>query len=218
MKSGYWEIVVAPEDRHKTAFRTRDGLYDFLVMPFGITSAPATFQRCMDTVISDLLWKKVMVYLDDIIIYSETWQEHLATLAEVLRRLRSAGLKASAGKCAFGQTSMQYLRHIVTQDGVLPDESNITAIMNCRPPATLTKLRSFVGMVQYIPHLAHIAQPLFELYKKDVDFVWTEACQEAFETVKEKLTSPPVLRRSDQVLPYILQIDWSPTATGAVLA
>ena len=136
-KSGYWQIVVDPEDRHKTAFMTRDGLFEFLVMPFGLTSAPATFQRLMDRVLSDLLWSKVMVYLDDIIIYSETWQEHLATLDEVLRRLRAAGLKASPSKCEFGKTSIQYLGHIVNREGILPDRDNVKAIMDCKPPRNL---------------------------------------------------------------------------------
>ena len=220
LKSGYWQIVVDPEDRHKTAFMTRDGLYEF--MPFGLTSAPATFQRLMDRVLSDLLWHKVMVYLDDIIIYSETWQQHLTTIDDVLRRLRAAGLKASPGKCEFGQTSMQYLGHIVTREGILPDEDNVKAIMDCKAPETLTELRSFYGMVQYygnyIPHLAEIAVPLFKLYKKGVEFTWTTDCQEAFETIKQSLVSPPVLRRPDPTLPYILQTDWSPTVIGAILA
>ena len=201
---------------------TRDGLYEFIVMPFGLTSAPATFQRLMDRVLSDLLWHKVMVYLDDIIIYSETWQEHLATLDDVLRRLRAAGLKASPGKCEFGQTSMQYLGHIVTREGILPDEGNVKAIMDCKAPRSLTELRSFYGMVQYygnyIPHLAEIAVPLFRLYKKGVEFAWTSECQQAFENIKLRLVSPPVLRRPDPTLPYILQTDWSPTAIGAILA
>ena len=113
LKAGYWQIMLDPEDRHKTAFDTRGGLFEFLVMPFGLTSAPATFQRLMDTVLSDLLWHRVMVYLDDIIGYSETWQEHLATLHNVLRRLRAAGLQASPSKCEFDRATLQYLGHIV---------------------------------------------------------------------------------------------------------
>ena len=222
LKSGYWQIVIDPADRHKTAFHTRDGLYEFIVMPFGLTSAPATFQRCMDMVLCDLLWDRVLVYLDDIIIYSETWQEQMATIDEVLRRLRAAGLKASAGKCEFGQTSMQYLGHLVTREGVLPDESNIKAIMDCKPPDNLKQLRSFMGMLQYyanyIPSLASIAAPLFRLYKKDKVFSWHDVCQTAFDDIKARLTTPPVLRRANTALPYILQTDWSQNAIGAVLA
>ena len=114
LNSAYWQVVLDPEDRHKTAFVTRDGLFEFLVMPFGLTSAPA---RLMDTVWSDMLWSKVMVYLDDIVGYTETWQDHTSTLNEVLRRPRAAGLKASPNKCEFGATSMQYLGHVVTREG-----------------------------------------------------------------------------------------------------
>ena len=100
--------MLAPSDRHKTAFRTRHGLFEFLVMPFGLTSAPATFQGLMDSVLHDLLWKTVMVYLDDKLIFTRSWEEHLAVLDDVLQRLRAAGLKASPGKCAFGQEELLY--------------------------------------------------------------------------------------------------------------
>ena len=222
LKAGYWQIMLNPGDRHKTAFVTRDGLFEFLVMPFGLTSAPATFQRLMDTVLSDLLWHRVMVYLDDIIVYSETWHEHLATLGNVLRRLRAAGLQASPGKCEFGRATLQYLGHIVTREGILPDNDNVKAIMQCPAPRNLTELRSFTGMVQYynkyIPHMAQLYVPLYRLYKKNAPFYWTHECQQAFEEVKAALISPPVLRRADPALPYILQTDWSPTAIGAILA
>ena len=140
LKSGYWQIVLDPKDRHKTAFCTRDGLFEFIVMPFGLTAAPATFQRLMDTVLAGLLWRNVMVYLDDIIIYNVTWEEHLAILDDVLRRLRAAGLQASRSKCAYGQSTIQYLGHIVTREGILPDPGNIKAIMDCPSPKSLTQL------------------------------------------------------------------------------
>ena len=163
LKAGYWQVMVDPADRHKTAFKTKDGLFEFLVMPFGLTAAPATFQRLMDRVLGDLLWNGAMVYLDDIIVYSNTWEEHVSLLDEVFRRLRAAGLKASPGKCEFAQTSMQYLGHLVTREGVLPDRSNIKAILDCPAPKTRTQVRSFVGMVQYygdyVELLAELAAP-----------------------------------------------------------
>ena len=117
---------------------------------------------------------------------------------------------------------MQYLGHLVTREGVLPDESNIKAIVDCRPPDNLKQLRSFMGMVQYYANntlsLALTAAPLFRLYKKDIEFTWHNACQTAFEEIKVKLTTPPVLRRADTALPYVLQTDWSQNAIGAVLA
>ncbi len=103
LKSGYWQIVVDPADRQKTAFITRDGLFEFIVMPFGLTAAPATFQRLMDTVLKGVLWKNVLVYLDDIIIYSKSWRDHVQALDDVFRRLRAANLKASASKCLRGR-------------------------------------------------------------------------------------------------------------------
>ena len=213
LKAGYWQIVLDSADRHKSASVTRDGLFEFLVMLFGRTTPPATFQRLMDTVLSDLLWHKVMVYLDDIIVYSETWEEHLATLDEVFRRLRAADLKASPAKCKFGQTSMQYFGHIVTREGVLPDKDNVKAIMDCPAPANLSELRSFTGMVQYygnyISHLAKLASPLYQLYKKGVEFTWGPECQKAFEVIKHKLIASPVLHRPDPGLPHFLETDWS---------
>ena len=222
LKAGYWQIVVDPADRHKTAFVTRDGLFEFLVMPFGLTSAPATLQRLMDTVLSELPWHKVMVYLDDIIVYSETWQEHLATIDEVLRRPRAAGLKASPSKCAFAQTSKQYLGHVVTREGVLPDPDNIKAVLEYPTPTSLTHVRSFMGMVQYyskyIHKLAEIAKPLYYLSKRGVHFTWRASCQAALDILKQKLTTAAVLRRPDTRLPCIMQTDLSPVAIGAIVA
>ncbi len=222
LKAGYWQVMVDPADRHKTAFKTKDGLFESLVMPFGLTAAPATFQRLMDRVLGDLLWHGAMVYLDDIIVYSNTWEEHILLLDEIFTRLRAAGLKASQGKCEFAQTSMQYLGHVVTREGVLPVGNNIKAILDCPEPKTLTQVRSFVGMVQYygdyVGWLADLAAPLFALYKKDVLFHWGPEQQEAFEAMKQALTTPPVLRRPDTSRPYIVQTDWSPIAIGAVLA
>jgi len=221
LKSGYWQIVVDPVDRQKTAFITRDGLFEFIVMPFGLTAAPATFQRLMDTVLKGLLWKNVMVYLDDIIIYSKSWRDHVQALDDVFRRLRAANLKASASKCALGQTEMQYLGDLVTRDGILPDASNVQAVMDAAAPKTVRDVRSFLGMAnyysQFVEGFAAIARPLYRLTKKDTPFQWTDDCEDSFQALREALVSAPVLRRPDSALPYILQTDWSPVAIGAVL-
>ena len=119
LKSGYRQIAMEPSDRHKTAFTTRQGLFEFTVMPFGLTTAPATFQRLMDSLLGDMLWKTVMAYLDDIIVFTETWEEHLIILDEVFTRLRAAGLKASPSKCELGMEQLLYLGHIVTREGIL---------------------------------------------------------------------------------------------------
>ena len=170
LKSGYWQIVVEPSDRHKTAFMTREGLFEFLVMPFGLTSAPATFQRLMDTILEGLLWKTVMVYLDDIVIYTNTWQEHLAVLDEVFLRLRAAGLMASPAKCDIAQEELLYLGHLVTRQGILPDPANVQAILQAKPPTDVTGVKSFIGMTHYygdfVEGYAEIAAPLYELFRK----------------------------------------------------
>lgn len=220
LKSGYWHIVVDPVDRSKTAFITRDGLYEFLVMPFGLTAAPAAFQRLMNTVLKGLLWEKVMVYLDDIIIYSPTWEEHLATLDNVFRRLRAANLKASSAKCAIAQTEIGYLGHLVTREGILPDQGNVQAVQDSRTPRPVREVRSFLGMAnyysQFVEGFAEIAKPLYKLAKKDEVFDWSYECQAAFDSLKEALVTAPVLRRPDGSKPYVLHTDWSPIAIGAV--
>ena len=169
LKSGYWQIVVDPADRSKTAFTTRDGLYEFVVMPFGLTSAPATFQRLMDTVLQGLLWEKCMVYLDDIIVYSKTWEEHIVALDQVFSRLRAAGLQASGAKCALAQTELLYLGHLVTREGILPDNSNIEHIAAATAPKNVKEVRSFLGMAnyysQFVEGFAEIARPLYRLTK-----------------------------------------------------
>ena len=222
LKVRYWQVVVEPSDRYKTAFCTRNGLSEFLVMPFGLTSAPATFQRLMDSVLHDLLWKTVMVYLTDIVILTKTWEEHLAVLNNVLQRLRAAGLKASLGKCAFGQEELLYLGHLVTKEGILPDPANILPNMNALPPLNITAVQSFLGMTKYyadfIQWHAAIAAPLYALTRQVTTFEWTEQQQAAFDALKGALTAPPVLRRPDPTQPYLLHTDWSPIAIGAVLS
>ena len=218
LKSGYWQIVVDPADRQKTAFITRDGLFEFLIMPFGLTAAPATFQRLMDTVLKGLLWKNVMVYLDNIIIYRKSWRDHIQALDDVFRRLKAANLEASASKCALGQTKMQYLGHLVTREGILPDESNVQAIMDASAPTTVRGVRSFSGMAnyssQFVSGFAATAKPLYRLTRKDLPFEWTEECENTFQALKTALVSAPVLRRPDGSSPYMLQTDWSPLLLG----
>ena len=221
LKSGYWQIAVEPSDRHKTAFVTRRGLYEFVVMPFGLTSAPATFQRLMDSILGDLLWKTVMVYLDDIIIFTEGWQEHLVILDEVFTRLRAAGLQASPAKCELGMEQLLYLGHLITREGVLPDPKNIQTILEAAAPNSVSEVRTFLGMCnyydEYVRYYADLAQPLYKLLRKQVEFIWSQECQDAFDKLKIMLTTAPVLRRPDSSMPYILHTDWSPMAIGAVL-
>lgn len=149
LKSGYWQIALEPSDRHKTAFITRHDLYELLVMPFGLTSAPATFQRLVNTIFADMLWVTVMVYLDDIVVYTDAWQAHLAALDEVFLRLRNAGLKASPSKCEIAQEQLLYLGHLITREGVLPDPALIQTIQEAQVPQCITDMRHFIGITHY---------------------------------------------------------------------
>lgn len=157
-----------------------------------------------------------MVYLTDTVIFTKTQEEGLAVLDNVLLRPRAAGLKASTGKCAFGQEEQLYLEHLVTREGILPDPANILPIMNALPPLSMTAVQSFLGMTSYyadfIQWHAAIAVPLCALTRQITTFKWTEQQQAVFDALKETLTAPPVLWRPDPTQPYLLHTDWGPIA------
>jgi hypothetical protein len=171
LRSGYHQILVAPQDRYKTAFRTHQGLYEWLVMPFGLTNAPATFQSLMNQVFQHLLRKSVLVFFDDILVYSPSWNEHLLHLHEVLQLLRDHCLYAKVSKCSFGVTKIDYLGHIVSGSGVEMDDSKVKAVMEWPLPCNIKQLRGFLGLTGYyrrfIKNYALIALPLTALLKKD---------------------------------------------------
>jgi len=137
LASGYWQIEMEPEDRHKTAFIVDDGIYEFNVMPFGLTNAPATFQRMMNRVFNKIIGNFVVVYLDDLNIYSRNFNEHLIHLREVFERLRTAGLKLKAKKCHFFKKELAFLEHIVGKNGVKPDPDKVAAVANHPVPTTI---------------------------------------------------------------------------------
>ena len=149
LKSGYWQVPITEWDKEKTAFRTSsEQLYEFNQVPFGLCNAPATFSRLMDRVLSGLHWETCLFYLDDIIVFSSTWEEHLAWLRQVFERLRHANLKLGAEKCIFAAKEVSYLGHWVTEEGLLPD-SVLAAIREIPPPKTATEVRSFLGLAGY---------------------------------------------------------------------
>ena len=150
LKSGYWQVPITEQDKAKTAFRTSSGqLFEFNQVPFGLCNAPATFSRLMDRVLAGLHWETCLFYLDDIIVFSSTWEEHLARLREVFERLRHAKLKLGAAKCTFAAKEVSYLGHRVTEEGLLPDPSLLAAIRDIPPPTTATEVRSFLGLAGY---------------------------------------------------------------------
>jgi hypothetical protein len=223
LKSGYWQVELREEDKPLTAFTTRRGLFEWNVMPFGLTNAPATFQRLMEKVLEGLQWKVCALYLDDIIVFAPTAEEHLRRLALVLDRCGQAGLKLKPSKCEIMKTRVSFLGHVVDASGIRTERTKVKMVEEWRTPQTVTEVRSFLGLTSYyrrfIPGYATIAKPLHELTKKDVEFTWKPECQTAFESLKHHLTSADVLTLPDpKCKEFVLDTDASNYAIGAVLS
>jgi len=220
--SGYWQVPVSPEAQNKAAFITRDGLCKWKVLPFGLTSAPATFQQLMEQVLSGLLWKTLFIYLDDVIVISPDFDTHVSRLREVFDRLQAAGLKLKPSKCALLQQAVKYLGHVVGRDGVTTDPEKVRAVRDWAIPVDLLELRAFLGLVgyyrQYIPDFAGIAQPLNRLTAKGVRWQWMHTEQQAFSHLKDCLVKAPILVYPDPAKEYILDTDASNHNMGAVLS
>ena len=220
---GYWQVPVAVDDRPKTAFATPFGLSQFNVMPFGLQGAPATFQRLMDRVIQGL-GDFSAAYLDDLIVFSETWAEHLQHVRTILQRLREAGLTAKARKCHFGADHCVYLGHVVGGGTVHPESTKLQAVRTFPIPQTKKQVQVFLGLTGYyrrfIPNYASVASPLTDLTRKSapVQVVWSLSCDRAFEDLKQSLCTSPILRSPDFTQPFILQTDASDRGVGAVLS
>ena len=146
---GYWQVEVEEKDRHKTAFCTREGLFEFKVMPFGLCNAPAVFQRLMDLVLSGIQWERCLVYIDDIVIMGKTFERHLQNLKLVLERLRRAGLKLKPSKCSLFQDKVVYLGHVVTRDGIHTDPEKVNAVSKWPVPTSGRDVQQFLGLVGY---------------------------------------------------------------------
>ena len=164
---GYWQVEMEESDKEKTAFITHEGIYEFNVMPFGLSNAPATFQRLMQEVLDELVYKKVLVYIDDIIVYSKTFEQHLKDLEEVFEKLRKAELKAKLKKCEFIKREVEYLGHVVGRNGIKTSESNVEKVKNYPRPITIKELRGFLGLASYyrkfIEGFSKLAKPLLKL-------------------------------------------------------
>jgi len=222
LRSSYHQVVVAPQDRDKTAFICPRGMYRYRTMPFGLCNAGATFQRLMDVVMSGLHLDVCLVYLDDIILFSKTVDEHLERLVTVLGRLRSAGLKLKPEKCSLMQRSVSFLGHIVSGEGIATDPEKTKAVAEWPEPTSVKEVRSFLGLAGYyrrfVKNFAKIAAPLHALTKKNQSFVWTEETQTAFETLRNALTSSPILAMPNDSDMFILDSDACDHTIGAVLS
>jgi len=222
LASGYHQIPMAEQDKGKTAFSTPYGHYEFNRMPFGLKNAPATFQRLMNSVLTGMQGLKCLVYLDDIVIYGSSLEDHNKRLEEVLQRLRENKLKLQPDKCEFLRKETVYLGHIISENGISPDPSKLVAIKDFPEPKRVKDIQSFIGLAGYyrkfIENFSKIAKPLTRLTKKTEKFIWTADQQDAFNKLKEKLTTAPVLRYPDFTQEFIVTTDASAYALGAVLS
>ncbi|GBG62465.1 hypothetical protein CBR_g30786 [Chara braunii] len=221
LKSGYHQIEMAEEDVHKTAFKTRYGTYEYLVMPFGLCNAPSTFQTEMHRIFRPYLDKFMVVDLDDILVFSRTVREHAEHLALVLQSLRDSQYKINREKSSFGVPSVIYLGHVISGDGLAPEAAKVAAIQDWPQPQTVRDVRSFLGLASYyrkfVRNFSAVAAPLTNLTKKDTPFLWSLHCQMAFARLKQALTRAPVLKLPDPTLPFVLTTDASQYGLGPVL-
>ncbi|KAG8488163.1 hypothetical protein CXB51_018403 [Gossypium anomalum] len=221
LRSGYYQLKVKKCDVPKTAFRTRYGHYEFLVMPFGLTNAPAAFMDLMNRIFQSYLDRFVVVFIDDILIYSKTESEHAQYLRIVLQILREKQLYAKFSKCEFWLHEVGFLGHIVSVDGIRVDPSKVSAVINWKTPKNVTEVQSFLGLAGYyrrfVKDFSLIASPITRLLQKNVEFVWSDDCQRSFDQLKKMLTEAPVLTQPESGMPYVVYSDASLNGLGCVL-
>ena len=221
LRSGYHQVRIHPDDVAKTAFRTRYGHFEFLVLPFGLTNAPATFMHLMQQIFRPHLDSFVIVFLDDILIYSKTLDEHKTHVETVLQLLRENKLYAKQSKCEFFRSSVSFLGHVVSADGVGMEADKVKAVRDWPIPTSVHDIRSFLGLAGYyrrfVRNFSAIAAPLSDLVRHDRKWEWTEVQQQAFDALKSALTNGPTLLTPDETLPYVVKTDASGFAIGAEL-
>ena len=216
---GFWQVPLTSRAKEISAFVTPDGLFQYKVMPFGMKNAPATFQRMVNKVIAGL--EGCQGYIDDVIIYGDTWEQHFTRVRNFLTRLRTAKLTVNLVKSEFGCAKVRYLGYVVGQGEVSPVNAKINAIVEFPAPTCRREVMRFLGMAGYYrkfcKNFSTVATPITELLKKDRCFVWSRECQVAFDKVKRLLISSPVLVAPNFSKPFILTIDASDVGAGAVL-
>lgn len=222
LQSGYWQLEIEESDRDKTAFITKYGLFEYKKMPFGLCNAPSTFQRCVELILRGLQWKTLLIYIDDIVIYSSDLTTHIQMLDEVLSRLSKAGLKLKPTKCDFFRNEVLFLGHVISDKGIKPNPSAIQSIKDWKEPKTVKQVQQFLGFCgyyrQFVRSFSELAAPLSRLTRKDVKFKWDTDCQSAFNELKHALCTAPILAYPRDDSMYILDTDASNVGIGAVLS
>ena len=222
LKVGYNNVRIKPGDEWKTAFRTRYGSYEYLVMPFGLTNAPATFQHFMNDTFADMADAFVLVYLDDILIFSDNLEDHKIHVRKVLQRLRETNLHANLKKSEFHCDSIEYLGYIVSPEGIKMDPSKIDVVLSWPKPANVKEVQSFLGFAnfyrRFIYNYSKISRPLNNLTRKNTRFIWTDRCQTAFDTLKTVFTTAPILAHFNPENPIIVETDSSEYAIAGILS
>lgn len=222
LQSGYWQLEVSPEDRHKTALITKYGLFEYTKMPFGLCNAPSKFQRCMELIFRGIQWKTLLIYIDDIILYSSSLNDHFEKLNEVLSRLKNTGLKLKSSKCEFIKDEVVYLGHVVCKDGIKPNPKVIESIKNWKVTESVKEVQRFLGLCnyyrQFVPKFREAASPLSSLTKKNTNFEWSSEYQDSFLFLKKFLCDAPILAYPLHEGKYILDTDASNIGLGGVLS
>ncbi|CAF3599838.1 unnamed protein product [Rotaria socialis] len=221
LRSGYFQVPLAPEEHSKTAFATPDGLWEFTRLPQGLKNSPSVFQRLMNQTLGSLRWDVCLAYLDDIIVYSSSFDQHVLDVNQVCQVLHASNFKLNSNKCAFFQHEITFLGHKINAHGCSPNDDNIRSILQFPLPQSSKAAHSFLQMVgfyrKFIPRFAQISAPLNKFTRKGFPFIWTEAEQLAFDQLKTAITSPAVLILPDPSQPYIIRTDASRVGIGAVL-
>ncbi len=222
LRSAYNLVRIREGDEYKTAFRTKYGHYEYLVMPFGLKNAPATFQSFINTVFRPFLEKFVILYLDDILIFSKTKEEHHNHVRQVLKKLLENNLFAKLKKCEFDKEKVEFLGYIIDGKGIQTDPKKTEAIREWPTPKCVKDVQRFIGLCNYyrrfVENFANIAKPLHNLTKKNQKFVWSTDCENAFKELKNRLTSTPILLHPDPQKPFIVECDASNYAIGSILS
>jgi hypothetical protein len=221
LREGYYNIRIAEGEEWKTAMRTRYGLFEWLVMPMGLTNAPATFQNYINDTLRHFIDRFCVVYLDDILIYSDNLKDHISQVRDVLAALRKAGLHVKGEKCQFHTNTTEFLGFIITEGAITMDPSKVQAIQEWETPESVHDIQVFLGFAnfyrRFIRGYSRVCKPLFDLLRKTSRFNWNPSAQCAFQLLKDRFTSAPILRHFDPNLPATMEVDSSDSVTSGVL-